>query len=268
MGESPGTKKPRPASIITAKFTATSVVSRKPPNDTAAIEPPSRRPLGSSLLVRVLILRKILLLNDGRDKVLKCLQYGAKVLLWAVLLSKSPAQTRAKQLSSHFSLVRKVIRLGHFLEPLNDGLELCKEPGFDTLAQRLAPLNVVIGIVNDVSDDIICLCKMGVLDKPWLERCTPISDRLWYTSIFIDIHANLTDTLKLQEKTRLESDAAARKKLEDKVFMARVSLAKLLADYVFCTIDVFHLSVSDGWQAVSGLVAAVLGTYKLWIKHQ
>ncbi|KAL2913123.1 hypothetical protein HK105_207360 [Polyrhizophydium stewartii] len=55
-----------------------------------------------------------------------------------------------------------------------------------------------------------------------------------------------------------------------KIWTQRVSFAKLLTDFMFYTIDVFEMGdrVSDGWQAVSGLVAALLGTCKLYRKHK
>jgi hypothetical protein len=105
-------------------------------------------------LVKLLIWKKILILTDGRDKTLKVFQYGAKVLLWlSVPASKSTAEAKAKLLASHFSLVRKVLRLGHVLEPFHDGLELTKKQSFVSLADKLEPLNVAIGIVNDLSDE-------------------------------------------------------------------------------------------------------------------
>jgi hypothetical protein len=236
---------------------------------------PARRNSGlkqllENSLVRVLVIRKILLLNDGRDKILKVAQYSAKVLLWLVLMEKSVNQTRAKQIATHFSIVRKVIRLGHFLEPFSEGLDIAKEPHFETTAQKLAPLNVLIGIANDISDDIICLSKLGVLEKGWTERMTPYSDRLWYSSIFIDLHSNWTETNKLIQKYDQESSIEQKEKLAQKIFMARISLIKLLADFVFCTVDVFELGerVSPGWQNLSGLLAALLGTYKLYVKNQ
>ena len=106
------------------------------------------------MLVRLLVWKKILLLTDGRDKTLKVFQYSAKVLVWlAILASKSKAEGRAKLLTSHLSLVRKVLRLGHVLEPFHDGLELTKKQSFDTMAEKLEPLNSAIGIANDLSDE-------------------------------------------------------------------------------------------------------------------
>lgn len=106
-----------------------------------------------------------------------------------------------------------------------------------------------------------------MLDKRWIDICTPLSDRLWFSGIFIDVHANLTDYQNLRFKFEKETDKEAKGKLADKMFISRISLAKLLADFVFCSIDVFHLDVNEGFQCVSGLTAAILGTLKLYIKH-
>ncbi|KAJ3273470.1 hypothetical protein HDV01_004390 [Terramyces sp. JEL0728] len=207
----------------------------------------------NNFIVQILIFRKLLLLNDGRDKIMKVAQYSSKILLWLILVEKGINQTRAKQLASHFSLVRKAIRLAHFLEPFNDGLEIAKEKQFGTLQQKLAPLNVVIGICNDISDDIICLAKLGIMDKSWIKTMTPYSDRLWYSGIFIDVHSNICDTNELFQKLANSKDPESRQKLQQKIFMQRVSLLKLLADFVFCTIDVFEMGdrISEGYQHVS-----------------
>ncbi|KAI8902011.1 peroxisomal biogenesis factor 11-domain-containing protein [Globomyces pollinis-pini] len=234
---------------------------------------PAKRPevpLLSNTLFRILVFRKLLLLNDGRDKLLKVAQYTCKVLLWIYLTSKSENQSKAKLIASHFSLVRKCIRLGHALEPFHECLEISKNPSFKTLQEKLAPLNCMIGIANDIADDIICLSKLGAIDKSWVKKMTPYSDRLWYTSIFFDIHSNLCDTQEHIAAYENARDPEKKYKAQQKIFMGRVSLIKLLADFVFCSIDVFEMGdrVSDGWQAVTGLTTAVLGTYKLYVKNK
>ncbi|ORZ41666.1 hypothetical protein BCR44DRAFT_341146 [Catenaria anguillulae PL171] len=55
---------------------------------------------------------------------------------------------------------------------------------------------------------------------------------------------------------------------EFKLWMQRVSFAKLMADFAFCWVDFRQLSGhrADGVQAVAGFCAALLGTYKIWVK--
>ncbi|KAJ3117349.1 hypothetical protein HDU96_007139 [Phlyctochytrium bullatum] len=291
--------------------------------------------------VRLMVFRKILLLNDGRDKLLKVVQYGSKAVLHLNLIEKlaaaleaagmavpallrvagdgkgdkAPMVGRLEKLISHLSMARKIVRLAHVLEPVDtlvgfagDPEQLAlvapfmfraKQPPASFAARVLAwgtLLGGVIGIVNDLSDDAICLAKMGVLDKQWSKTCTPVSDRMWFASIFIDTHEIVQDVVALKAKLRklrarrreleagatekmvpeavaeeVKKVAADEKKVTDKLFYHRVSLAKLGADFVFCTIDVFQLGekglVSDGWQVYSGLTAAILGTIKLYLKN-
>ncbi|KAI8924199.1 peroxisomal biogenesis factor 11-domain-containing protein [Entophlyctis helioformis] len=240
------------------------------------------RALLQSLLFRAMVFRKILLLNDGRDKVLKCFQYTAKVLLWCLITDAKRfpgSHTRASIIASQFSTTRKIIRLGHWLEPLNDHLALAKDgyvklsPSMsvsDKTIRVLAPLAAWLGIINDISDDIVCVGKLGLVDKAWVKWATPISDRLWYASIFIDLHEAANGLRKLRYAMQQTTDAVERAKIQAKVTMQYVTLAKLSMDFVFCSVDVFELGdrVSDGWQAVTGFAAAILGTYKLYVKHK
>ena len=101
-----------------------------------------------------------------------------------------------------------------------------------------------------------------MLENSWSYWAAPISDRLWYSGIIIDIHANIAGYKSLVLEHQKEDD----KVLAQKMFISRLSLVKLVADFIFCSIDVFHIRVSDGVQAISGLIAALLGTQKLYIK--
>lgn len=106
-----------------------------------------------------------------------------------------------------------------------------------------------------------------MLEKSWIDYFTPISDRLWYAGIFFDIHANIADYQILVMKHQKEEDASLREKLSQKMFVSRLSLGKLMADFLFCSIDVFHIQKSEGIQVVSGLISALLGTNKLYLKQ-
>ena len=219
-------------------------------------------------IVKILILRKILLLTDGRDKLMKVFQYGSKILLWKVFIKESNSKARLGSLSAQFSLTRKILRLGHCLEPFADSVQILKDSNYNDTAQILAPLNAVLSFINDLVDDGICLSKIGVVDKSWTSRLTPYSDRLWYSTIFIDVHANLMGMQELLAKKEAEKSAELRIQISNKIFMQQLSLVKLLADFTFCSVDVFELPVSPGVQHLSGFLAAILGTFKLYVKHK
>lgn len=282
-------------------------------------------------LVYLLVTQKLLAKSDGRDKIIKCIQYSGKTFLWlSVVLEKyqqaklkaittsttsktgsgtqkktaQPAPLtftlRTKNVVSTFSTFRKVIRLGHAIDP---GVELFEDHWSTVLAlighqqqkdavrlsfpQLLALFNCVISFINDIVDDMICLSKIGALDKKYKgPKWEKASALLWYTTIFIDgrdafnaLMENYNKERKLlsQRKSYINNndDDKNAKAETDKQLAAvlakrsllYVNVSKLLCDGVFCTVDVFEpKDISDGWQAVSGLISGILGAYKHWVK--
>jgi hypothetical protein len=183
----------------------------------------------------------------------------AKIKAWLI----EPTRV-TKALTSHFSMTRKILRLAHALEPYSElsSLQLSSD-------NYLEYLNGQLSVASDLSDDVICLAKMNILDSKWIDKMTPVSDRCWFMTIWLDMYENTRKTLELIQKRNKEEDEKNIYLLEQKIFMQRVSMVKLLSDLVFCSVDVFYLGdrVNPGWQNVSGLVSAVLGTFKLYVKH-
>ncbi|KAH6583108.1 hypothetical protein BASA61_008156 [Batrachochytrium salamandrivorans] len=136
---------------------------------------------------------------------------------------------------------------------------------------RLAPLNAGIGILNDVCDDVICLSKMGLLSNlspHWIQRATTLSDRCWYTSIFVDLYTAYHARQKLYTALAKTTDPIQHQAITDKIFMQHISIAKLSMDFVFCSVDVLKIGdqVSQGVQIIPGFLSALLGTFKLYRK--
>ncbi|KAI8907447.1 peroxisomal biogenesis factor 11-domain-containing protein [Powellomyces hirtus] len=298
------------ASLASPTPSTTSTATPSPP--TTSFKQPSltRTPtpfarLAPTLLTKILILRRVLLLTDGRDKIMKCLQYVLKSAMWAQLITSAThprLHAHAASTVSHFSTARKIMRLLYWLNSLNDLVDLVNNPASqppkaaaasptDVLRYRLALVNAGVGIVNGWADDLVVAGKLGIIDKPLYNRATVVADQLWLVSIFIDLHENIQAGFALRRKLAAACNAAstpsdtaadtaaaaaaAAKTHRDLTARHRthtLSLIKLLADLTFCSIDVFRLAerrgISDGWQAISGLASALLGTYKVWVKHR
>ncbi|KAJ3190151.1 hypothetical protein HDU85_000442 [Gaertneriomyces sp. JEL0708] len=229
-------------------------------------------------LISILILRRMLLLTDGRDKVFKIIQYGLKTAMWMDIINAKRNTTlhaHAKQLIPHLSLTRKIIRTAYWLNSLNELVELSDAPlpasRRETIRHYAAVFNATVGFFNCIADDIVTAGKLGLVDKPLYNRATILADQLWFVTIFFDVYENMQTTAGLRQKLYSTKDVAKRDEIRSKLAMQRISLAKLGADFLFCSIDVFKLGdrgISDGWQAVSGLLSAFLGTYKVWVKNK
>lgn len=241
-----------------------------------------------SRFIYLFILQKILSTTDGKDKLLKIAQYLSKTYL----LTSLPTLT-LPTFVSQVSLARKVIRLGHGVGGMTDLVELYPRMKFvflnktsveDSQSVFLEVANAAIGVVNDFVDDYICMGKIGVFkNKERVKRMSVLSDRLWYTTIYLDVHDNhnaikLNQTQLYQNQALLallndkeKSDLLEKiKKCEKKLFMLNVGRMKLLVDWIFCSYDVF-LMEDRGFpiqiQVVSGLIASLLGTYKIYNKY-
>ncbi|KAG0251574.1 hypothetical protein BG011_007512 [Mortierella polycephala] len=250
------------------------------------------------------IVREISDLVDGRDKTIKVIQYFAKAFLWLFLSDTKQYAvfaSRIKALAKQFSNTRKVLRLGHFVEPMVSTLTIAfalrtnlqrhglrqtlnKAPSQtwrNTIRDRLGRLNNILGFVQDISDDICCLSTIGVLDKSFLDKAGPWSCRLWMAGVTIDLHENLQtirdvrkqiESLKhtmMQRDSDQGKDDEERKalsaqytKLTTKLHWLQVTTVKLTGDFLFCGYDNLHCSFSDGFQAMTGLISGIAGAYK------
>ncbi|KAG0041673.1 hypothetical protein BGZ83_001459 [Gryganskiella cystojenkinii] len=248
------------------------------------------------------IIREISDLVDGRDKTIKIIQYFAKVVLWLFLSNPTQYKVladRIKALAKQFSTTRKVLRLGHFVDPMATVLHLCATLSMNckrygslaaairkpqnqtwrtTVRDRLGMLNSVLGFCQDISDDIYCLGVIGVLDRSFSDKAEPWSNRLWMIGVSIDLHENLQSIMDVRRQIKalenscnigkegtVEGEESRRVKLAqlgNKLHWLQVTTVKLGGDFLFCGYDNLHCSFSDGFQAVSGLTSGIAGAYK------
>ncbi|KAF9150815.1 Peroxisomal membrane protein PMP27 [Linnemannia schmuckeri] len=301
--ESYPTLKGQPATLLT-KATTTSTTSTTTTKTTATFKKKittTRAPYHCTSKSVSQIIREISDVVDGRDKTIKVVQYFAKVFLWLFL--SDPKQytvlaTRLKALAKQFSTTRKVLRLGHFIDPMASVLTMAialrsnlrkqglrrtldKAPSQkwgNTLRDRLGHLNTVLGFVQDISDDIYCLGVIGVLDRNFADKAEPWSNRLWMVGVTIDLHENLQTIWDVRKQIKAleaqmaieggqdaeydKSHQAQHVKLTTKLHWLKVTTVKLGGDFLFCGYDNLHCSFSDGFQAVTGFISGLAGAYK------
>lgn len=167
---------------------------------------------------QLLILRQILLLNDGRDKCMKIVQYTIKLLLWRQILigkrygtGRENITSNCTKLASEFSKTRALIRLGNSLNSFNDMLDSFNDlpPLFSTklvsqgshMNSYLTTLNAVLGFFNCIADDAVAFGKIGILqDKVKRKKWDKMADRLWFATIFLDINENRIQRFKQNHK--------------------------------------------------------------------
>ncbi|KAF9577732.1 hypothetical protein BGW38_006869 [Lunasporangiospora selenospora] len=314
------------ATLSSSSSTSSSPILSTPPLITSATTAvvTSKQSLAISTSTKSVpqILREISAVIDGRDKMVKVVQYFAKVFLWLFLSDTTRHKVlagRVKALAKQFSTTRKILRLGHFVEPLAVVLALASKlkvhflkrgllqsvlgdqsstkPSVlisgassslssaswrTTIRERLENLSSVLGLCQDISDDIYCLGVIGFLDRSFTDKAEPWSNRLWMVGVSIDLHENLQSvcdardeirelkaeiracslTGRVKEEETLEKKQQRLVKLERKLHWLQVTTVKLSGDFMFCGYDNLHCSFSEGFQAVTGLISGLAGAYK------
>ena len=183
----------------------------------------------------VKILSKAILLTEGRDKVVKLLQYTSRLLL---LLPSSPTK-RLRPFISQMSMTRKVIKLGHGIFPY---VELTKGG-----LQTFALVHALVEMLNDFWDDVYCLSRIGLLRSPKVQRWSETwANRAWMTGIIMDLYVLMERRSAMRvklETTRSKKyldvgsggdEHVVQEKLSVEAYWIDVSIAKLLADLGFC----------------------------------
>ncbi|KAI8378905.1 peroxisomal biogenesis factor 11-domain-containing protein [Blakeslea trispora] len=195
------------------------------------------------------VLQRLLKELDGRDKMMKVIQYFIKILLHYNLVKSKQWST----LASQFSMTRKVLRLGNALPSLRE-----MRPRHDSVWNTLVLSNEA---VNAISDDVFCLYKLGFVGSHLGHRSEMVAAYCWFFAILVDLRSAFQSHAKLSHKKADDS-------LEhrQKVFMAEVSLVKLTMDGIFCACDIWQPSYSSSVQAWSGFFSGVLAGYKLCVK--
>ncbi len=238
-------------------------VEKQVPNDSKnlIIRPPVtlieyvalRSPILRYITRRILTLRQVMLISDGRDKVLKVFQYFSKAFLWA-----SDVDNREKgfkytdninALIAQFSITRKLLRLFHVTDPINKIYNIPLTYGNQYTRQQkiMTTLDIIDGFVcfaNDIVDDIVCLSKIGVIDRGLAKKFSPYSARLWMCGIWLDLNSvyqRIAATNNAIEKAVTKEEVLKYVHEKERHYY---DFIKLLFDLVFCIGDCWPTFVS------------------------
>ncbi|KAI8988281.1 peroxisomal biogenesis factor 11-domain-containing protein [Mycotypha africana] len=213
----------------------------------------------------ITLLQKLLKDLDGRDKLMKIIQYFIKILLHYQLI-RTGKKEWPSTLASHFSLVRKILRLGTGIGPLKQ--LLTADITSAMINKKTSAVNIAIHInelVNNVSDDIYCLYKMGIVGSYLGAKTEVVSAYCWFMGILIDLRENITNFIQLRQKILVKQDNSTENDYK-KLYLLQVSIVKLLMDGIFCGCDIWKPKYSAGMQVWAGFFSGALSGYKLCIK--
>ncbi|KAG4100676.1 hypothetical protein H8356DRAFT_1339651 [Neocallimastix lanati (nom. inval.)] len=238
-----------------------------------------RSPLMRQFTREILTLRQVMLISDGRDKVLKVFQYFSKAFLWFSDVENNKERgfqytDNINCLIAQFSITRKLLRLFHATDPFNKiyNIPLTYGNNYTRHQKMMTTLDIIDGFVclaNDIVDDIVCLSKIGVIDRSLAKKYSPYSARLWMTGIWLDLHSvyqRIAATNRAIENSNSKDEVI--KLVHDKE-RHYYDFIKLIFDLIFCIGDCWpHFYKSGGWQAISGSLSGLMSLLKIWRRFE
>lgn len=178
--------------------------------------------------------------RDGKDKTIKIIQYTGKLLIrlsdtnrLKLLALRLQVVPTLAPLVKELSMFRKFIKLGDWVK---SGRELMTDK---------ATLVDYVDWYTEIMDDLYLLAKIGTINSKNTRLYERQAELAWYVAILLNISSKM-------DKPRTHA--------------WKIDMAKLSCDFVFCTVDVFQPKCDPSWQIVSGLLSAVFGYYKIWLK--
>ncbi|GHJ85879.1 hypothetical protein NliqN6_2281 [Naganishia liquefaciens] len=224
---------------------------------------------------RLNVLSKVVDSSNGRDKVLKSLQYAAKSYIWLfITLRRSlvlpldaqiiPSHIqRLSSATSSISLARKCLRLFGPIPPFNLLIQ-------ETPLPPSAFFNCILAFLTACADDVVCLSKLGLISKRTGEWADKWANRFWLLKALADLlklsilraifprRRPINPSPSPEELIRLEKE-------KQEIWTAR----KLMCDIVHAGYNVFRLRRGkEPIQTFTGLAAGLISTSQLLKKGE
>jgi len=211
---------------------------------------------------------------DGRDKIIKVIQYTAKLVISVSENSRQQEKlnSKLKSFAKVLSEARRVFRLGNWL----DNLHYIFVGSFTSspFIRILEKTSTISGFGCSFLEDLALIKKIWSGSSHLVDRLESWSDFFWTIQIFLDIILNFIQLNKIFQKERklyLET-RKDKERNEELVSLSQsknklqLSQIKLVADLIFAANDAFELEAPSILVAICGLLSALIGSYKIFMK--
>jgi len=206
--------------------------------------------------------------HNGRDKIVRLLQYGGRFLAWWLLINSKPDQAKKfATLEETSSLARKVFRLAKSLSYIQTAIKSFNEES-DSVVQLTTVVQNASLAVWLFFDHIIWAAKVSLI-KADIPAHAKKANIAWLIAMICGI---IKSAYLIQQTQQLVSTSPKAETVQ--------SLRKVQADYLLELIrNVFDLTIPStslskrisstiptGIVGLCGTVSSIIGIYQVWAK--
>eukprot|EP01116_Phalansterium_solitarium_P020769 TRINITY_DN6224_c0_g1_i1.p1 TRINITY_DN6224_c0_g1~~TRINITY_DN6224_c0_g1_i1.p1 ORF type:complete len:220 (-),score=24.16 TRINITY_DN6224_c0_g1_i1:183-842(-) len=201
---------------------------------------------------------------NGRDKIARTLQYGAKFLAWYLVASnKAEVSKRFVALETSSAMARKLFRLAKSISLIQSAAKTYKEEN-DPLIKSTTVVQQLCLALWLAYDHAIWAGKLGLVQTD-IAAHSKKSNSFWLVSMIMGVIKN---TYLLQQTQRLVAETNKANALESLRKRQVEFILELLRNLFDIPIPLSALSprlqISPGLVGLSGLFTSFIGIYQVW----
>ncbi|KAF2760344.1 peroxisomal biogenesis factor 11 [Pseudovirgaria hyperparasitica] len=209
----------------------------------------------------------------GRDKVLRILQYFSRFYAWYLYRTNHPQTSVApyEAIKKQFGLVRKVMRLGKFVEHFKAAAQAADAKAMDPVLKYCAVGRQLGYAGYMLLDNMTVPDLLNIRKSPKTASIQREAYRMWFAGLSFNIVAGAYTLYNLQQRQKAIDektgmDAAENKKIERESKAARLQLVSDLCDITVPTAGLSILTLDDGIVGLAGTTSSLIGAYLIWKK--
>eukprot|EP01119_Soliformovum_irregulare_P005889 TRINITY_DN17631_c0_g1_i1.p1 TRINITY_DN17631_c0_g1~~TRINITY_DN17631_c0_g1_i1.p1 ORF type:complete len:229 (-),score=67.17 TRINITY_DN17631_c0_g1_i1:250-936(-) len=209
---------------------------------------------------------KFLETHNGRDKLVRLMQYGSRFLAWFLLQSQPENAKKLSVLENHSSLARKVFRLFKSLSYIQNA--------FKTLNEQKDAVLVFTTVIQGIAlaawllyDHLIWAGKLG-LTKVDLKGPARRANIFWLIAMVMGIikSAHLIQRSEKLLKFNKNADVKALKKEQSEATLEMTRNILDLPIPLYGLSTTFQSQVPTGFVGLCGTITSLIGLKQVWNK--
>jgi len=216
---------------------------------------------------------KFVATTQGRDKILRTLQYFSRFYAWYLLRTNASPKEIApfEAIKKQFGLARKLMRVGKNVEHFKAAALASDQRGGDPVLKYLA-VGRQLGYAGYLSlDAVTYLDAAGIRPSPAAKRLSREASRCWFAGLLCSAISGTYALYQLSSKNSRISKAdvegvVEKKKIEKESAAIKLQLICDLCDMTSPSTALGYANFDDGFVGLAGTVSSLIGVYNTWKK--
>lgn len=211
---------------------------------------------------------KLMTRLDGRDKILRFVQYFARFIVFKMDDKKDPTSKKLTEFYKAVGLHRKAFKLGVFLEEFEKFTEALNDTKLSQTEKNITLILRASMVVFAVLDNLLWFISVKVVesfDKEFLKlRSNQFRLVAAIANTMLNLFSIASNQKKIEKSLSASSDKAETDKLREKQTLNVLKFTKNSCDILTYSTSANLINLDDGYIGFLGAASAVFSLIDIW----